>query len=258
MVFKVRSHGGLSPQLRSLMWAWAPCFLGGCSIMVISPLLVSHCPEGAGSDRAVSLLLFPTPMWPFLYILSCRKPVLLVFRSFSEIVVLYVVVVLVCPWEGVSSGSSHFAQADYSKGLKFWVDFNSVKEWIILSWTGTTLCFFLVCLEVWYWPLSKIRMRCASWWTIMCCIEFETSLEVLNVSVSTFFRNALIGVLYLCTPGYSVWLCYKTNRIYRPHWKLLLGVSWRHISSWIFWFIFWRWSLFLVTNHSRYLDSRIS
>ena len=36
-------------------------------------------------------------------------PVLLVFRSFSERVALYVVVVLVCPWEEVSSSSSYSA-----------------------------------------------------------------------------------------------------------------------------------------------------
>ena len=36
--------------------------------------------------------------------LSYRKSVLLVFRSFSEVVVLRIVVVLVCPWE-VKSGS---------------------------------------------------------------------------------------------------------------------------------------------------------
>ena len=45
-------------------------------MVVIFPPLVSQCPEGAGSDWTVSLLLFPIPMWPFLYILSCRKPVL--------------------------------------------------------------------------------------------------------------------------------------------------------------------------------------
>lgn len=39
--------------------------------------------------------LLPVSMWPLLYILSCRKSVLLVFMLFSERVV-YVVVVLVC------------------------------------------------------------------------------------------------------------------------------------------------------------------
>ena len=44
--------------------------------------------------------------------LSCRKSVLLVFRLFSEIVVLYLVVVWVCPREEVSSESSYLAILD--------------------------------------------------------------------------------------------------------------------------------------------------
>ena len=42
------------------------------------------------------LSLLPISMCPFLYILSCRKSVLLVFRSFSKGVVLYVTVILIC------------------------------------------------------------------------------------------------------------------------------------------------------------------
>ena len=42
----------------------------------------------------------------FLYILNFIRAVLLVLRSFLERVVLYVVVVLVCPWQEVSSGPS--------------------------------------------------------------------------------------------------------------------------------------------------------
>lgn len=55
------------------------------------------------------LSLPPISLWPFLCILSCRKYVLLVFKLFSEIVVLFVVVVLVYLWEEVCSGSSYFA-----------------------------------------------------------------------------------------------------------------------------------------------------
>lgn len=40
---------------------------------------------------------------------SCRKSVLLVFRSFSEAAPLHAAVVLTCPWEEVSSGSSYYA-----------------------------------------------------------------------------------------------------------------------------------------------------
>ena len=45
----------------------------------------------------------------FLYILSCRRAVLLVIVLFSERVVSYVVVVLVFSWEEVSSVSSYSA-----------------------------------------------------------------------------------------------------------------------------------------------------
>ena len=70
----------------------------------------------------------------------------------------------------------------------------------------------------------------------MCCLEFEISLEALKVSVSTFFRNVLIGGLYLCTPGYSAWICCRTSGIYRSHWELLPGASWRQVSSCTFFF----------------------
>ena len=60
-----------------------------------------------GSDKNTSLPLLPISIWPFLCILSCRKSVLLVFRSFLEIVVLHLIVALVCLWEEVTSGSSY-------------------------------------------------------------------------------------------------------------------------------------------------------
>lgn len=64
---------------------------------------------GCGPDQTVSLPLLPISGWCFLYILSCVRSFLLVLRSFSEIVVLNVVVVLVCLSEEVSSGSSSSA-----------------------------------------------------------------------------------------------------------------------------------------------------
>ena len=63
--------------------------------------------RSVGPDWIVSL---PPPTHLdvfFLYILNCIRAILLVFRSFSEKVVLYVVVVLLCLWEEVSSGSSY-------------------------------------------------------------------------------------------------------------------------------------------------------
>lgn len=53
-----------------------------------------------------SLPFLPSSMWCFLYIFRCGIAVLLEFRV-SELVTLYVVSALVCPWEEVSSASSY-------------------------------------------------------------------------------------------------------------------------------------------------------
>ena len=56
------------------------------------------------------------------YIFSCRKSVLLVFGLISEMVVLYVVAVSMCPWDNMSSGSSYSAsliQTPYYVTFKF-------------------------------------------------------------------------------------------------------------------------------------------
>ena len=78
---------------------------GGTSKVVISLLLTGHCTRKVGSDETESQPLLPISVWPSLYILSCRRSVLLVFRLFSQIVVLYILVVLVCPWEEGNSES---------------------------------------------------------------------------------------------------------------------------------------------------------
>lgn len=64
-------------------------------MVVISLTLVGCWARGMVLIR-LSVPLLPILMWLFLYILSCRKLVILLFRSFSEIVVLYVVVQCVC------------------------------------------------------------------------------------------------------------------------------------------------------------------
>lgn len=83
--------------------AWDACCgaqtthsLGRNCIIFISLLLAGHHTEDMGPDKTTSL--------PFLSIsvllyLHCGMAVLLVFGSFSERVVLYVIVVLLCPWE---------------------------------------------------------------------------------------------------------------------------------------------------------------
>lgn len=74
---------------------------------MISLLLASHCTRSVAPDKTTALLFLSLSMWLFLFVFSCRKASLLVFRSFLERVVLYVVAVLVCLWEEVSSGSSY-------------------------------------------------------------------------------------------------------------------------------------------------------
>ena len=73
--------------------------------------ILGHWPRGVGLTRLHFCSWSPS-MSPFLYILSCRKSVLLIFRLFLEIVVvLYevVLIVFVYPWEEVSSESSRSA-----------------------------------------------------------------------------------------------------------------------------------------------------
>ena len=89
--------------------AQTPLSLRGISAMVIILPFVGHLPRVTGLDYTVCLPLLPLSLWFLLYIFSCRKSFLLVFRSFSSIVALYVFVILVCPWEEVSSGSSYSA-----------------------------------------------------------------------------------------------------------------------------------------------------
>lgn len=74
---------------------------------MITLLLVGHHAGGVYPDQTTSLSLLPVSMWLFLYVFSCGRPVLLVFRSVSEAGSIGVVV-LVCP-RGVSLGSSSFA-----------------------------------------------------------------------------------------------------------------------------------------------------
>lgn len=59
-----------------------------------------------GTDHTGSLPLRPISMWISLYIYSCGKSVLLVFRSFSEIVVPYDIVVLLSMREGFAYSAS--------------------------------------------------------------------------------------------------------------------------------------------------------
>ena len=67
----------------------------------------AHLPVQVSPGREPNMGLDPLLFGGLLQVLNCRKSVLLVFRLFSEIVVLYVVVVSVSSWDNVSSGSSY-------------------------------------------------------------------------------------------------------------------------------------------------------
>ena len=84
---------------------WTTCSLGRNSAIVIIPPLVSL---DMNLDYTLSLTLLPISLWFLLYIFSCRRSFLLVLWSFSWVVSLQIVVILVCPWEEVSSESSYF------------------------------------------------------------------------------------------------------------------------------------------------------
>ena len=62
-------------------------------------------------------LLLPDSMQSFLYSFSCRKTILLVFKSFAAKVPLYVVVGLMCFSGKVSLWSSYFAILILSLGF---------------------------------------------------------------------------------------------------------------------------------------------
>ena len=63
--------------------------------MISFPGVGHHAKEGPSQTASLCLLYFKVPFSFFFF--SCGKAFLLVFRSFSEIVSLYVVVILVCP-----------------------------------------------------------------------------------------------------------------------------------------------------------------
>lgn len=64
--------------------AQAPCSIERTSESEISSSSCVLPAGGVGPDRVVSLYLPSISMWFFLYILDCRRVVLIVFRLFSE------------------------------------------------------------------------------------------------------------------------------------------------------------------------------
>ena len=82
---------------------------GETSRVVISFLPLDCCSRGVCPGQIASLPLLPISVWILLSIFSCGKSCLLVFRSFSEIVSLWIVATLVCPLKRVNPKSSYSA-----------------------------------------------------------------------------------------------------------------------------------------------------
>ena len=93
MAYVSQQHTPLrSPELYALR---VPSMWGVWAIVII--LLFLGCPPwGMSLCYTVSTLLLPVSLWFLLYIFSYRKSFLLVLRSFSLIVALQIVIVLVC------------------------------------------------------------------------------------------------------------------------------------------------------------------
>lgn len=107
-LFKCRPHWSSKPNIMGLIFlvqvprgspggTWTPqLHRGHLHSCDISPASGSRT-LGMGSVQTASLTLLPTLTWHSVYIPSCRKSAVLVFRSFPEIIIARVVVVLVCP-----------------------------------------------------------------------------------------------------------------------------------------------------------------
>ena len=81
---------------------WVPHSLRRTSEVVITLLFVVHLAGYVSLDSTMSLPLLPISLWFLLYISSCGKS-----SSFSLILALEVVIILLCPWEEMSSRSSY-------------------------------------------------------------------------------------------------------------------------------------------------------
>ena len=84
--------GGLSsqcrtPGLRSLIWGPELSLLGENPCSCDYTLVCGMPTGGVGLDYTVSPPLLPVSLWFLLYIFSCEKSFLLVFRSVSSIVI---------------------------------------------------------------------------------------------------------------------------------------------------------------------------
>ena len=106
LTFKVKYFRSLFPGAGALGWrAWCgaqtPCFLERTSAIVIILLFV-HCPPswgrgGIGLDCTINLPLYLSCCSSYMF--SCRRPFLVGSASFSSVVILQIVGILVCMCE---------------------------------------------------------------------------------------------------------------------------------------------------------------
>ena len=104
--------------------------------------------------RSLPLLAFS--VWLFPSIFSCRKAVLVIFRSFSEGVMLYVAA-LMCLWEDVNSGFSSSTIFPISRSDSFLkvskIKYNSTKNievlFLNLQILENWLSWLTSCYELW-------------------------------------------------------------------------------------------------------------
>ena len=74
----------------------------------LSSLWVAH-PEGTGFNYFARLFLLPVSLWPFFIEFHCGRSFLVGSGLFHRRFVAQIVVIFVCPWEDINSGSSFYS-----------------------------------------------------------------------------------------------------------------------------------------------------
>ena len=96
------------------MWSLNPSLTGETLCSCDIPGACGSLCQGCESQPDFVLALLSISKCLFLYIFSCERAFLLVFRSSSETVGLYVVVALMCPWELSSEYFTILIPSEYS------------------------------------------------------------------------------------------------------------------------------------------------
>lgn len=113
--------------------------------------------SGVGPNHIASPPFLTDSMWIFLYSPDCRRLVLLVPRSTSVTVPLYVVVVLMCSREEASPKSSYSAIliANFLNELKYWQQNSFILKQICISSKVIRKCLLHIGSPVCLWILNS-------------------------------------------------------------------------------------------------------